>query len=117
MALSKDWRSKLKTAKEYPIESLGDTVRVRPMTAARQTAIDKQFATDKNGKLENPTAYLAALVADSVVDEDGKPLWTDAEVLNDLDFELFREVSAVVQKAIVPAMPKNSIPASDSPIA
>ncbi len=86
------------------------------MTAKRQGEINLAHIGD-DGKLIDATAYSAAIVADSVLDADGSPLWNAKELLEELDSVTFGQVFKAVQSVIAPELPKNFQAASDSPSA
>ena len=93
--LTKDWRNEA-TRKEpmtAPIPSLGASVIIKPMLSQRLFEIEQRFPTDdETGRILDYPGYMRAVIADSVVCEDGSRLWTEKEIAEDLDTEAFWQV-------------------------
>jgi len=117
LALSKNWRSeaKLKTPKPFRVESLDADILVRPMSALPRSEIEKAHPFSEDGK-RDATKFVADLIADSVVTENGEKVFTADELLGEeVGYQAFEELTEIVSGFILPVLPKNSIPASVSP--
>ncbi len=64
---------------EIDVPEWGGSVRLRPMTAAQRDQYDQRFAAARREGSE--TGVRALLVAACMVDENDKPMFTEADVL------------------------------------
>ena len=63
---------------DVPVEEWGGAVRVRTMTGAERDAFGKSML-GADGKVD-PANYRAKLLAKCIVGEDGKPLFSEADI-------------------------------------
>lgn len=115
-SLTKNWRTQVKRRepKTFLIPSLGVDVVVRPMSALRMTEIEKKWPNSEDGK-RHPK-FLAAIIADSIVDESGELVFTVDDLLSEeIEQTVYAELLGVVCDFCCPAPPKNSTPAIVSP--
>src|SRR4051812_26549404 len=84
--------------KRVPIKALGNQeIIVRSMTAARQAKIDARFATNETtGKVASPAEFSAAIVADCIIDELGEPMFSESELVNEIELPVFHELYQAV---------------------
>lgn len=99
MALSKQtWAKREKRQPlSFAVKSLGgELVIVRPMSAARRSQIDAKFPTDpETDKLIDSLGYSAAIIADSIIDDVGEPVFTIEDLIA-MDDAVFRELGSIV---------------------
>lgn len=67
------------TYEELPVPEWGGTVRVKSLTGTQRDAFEVSISTD--GKTKNLENVRARLVAKTVVDKDGKTIFTDKDVV------------------------------------
>jgi hypothetical protein len=86
----------LKT-EDVEVKEWGGAVRVRMLTGAERDAFGKSLIVD--GK-PDPTGYRAKLLARCVIGEDGKPLFTEADIgaLNGKANQALERVFAVADR-------------------
>jgi hypothetical protein len=77
------------------------------MTAGRQLAISERFPASEDGKIKDSLRHSAAIIADSVITENGAPLWTADELVDQTDAKLFGEISEVVCAFLNPVRDPN----------
>ena len=59
------------------------------------------------GKIDKPNCYASAIIADSVLGDDGAPLFSEAEVL-ELDTSVFNELFTLTKDFLNPDSKKKS---------
>lgn len=99
MVLSRStWQNNvsLRGPKTVRVESLGADVILRPMTAARQSAIDEAHPVDDRGIIRDAKSYVLAIIADTVVGDDGQPIFTVEDLRDKLEWRQTRELHAIV---------------------
>jgi hypothetical protein len=84
-----------RAAAPVEIPSLDATATMRPMTAAQMFTIEGGFPTDRHGRIANFPGYMRAMIADTVVDDSGAPVFTAAD-LETLDTAAFWELWGAV---------------------
>ena len=102
--LTKNWRQQTaqRGPKAFPVKSLGEGVEVlvRPTNANRKGEIEDRFPADAETGRAPHNQVAAAMIADCVIDDQGQPVWTEAEVA-ELDYQVFNELAGIVRRYVL----------------
>jgi hypothetical protein len=101
--MPKPWKTSERIV-EVPIVSLDDKIRVKPLTALRRQQINAEH-TDDAGKIRDSEKYTAAVVSETVLNEDGSARWNAQELLSECDDVVLAEVAGAVFGVVNPPLP------------